>query len=227
MWKWWKSVLEKIFKNRGKGRGRGRKKPTQPPTEAPTKAPTQPPTEAPTKAPTQPPTEAPKAPKADYVCSWAFLRDSYYDSLEKKTIDPITQWTDTYLDAFRAGLQRIEDESNGRIKFTEESNIALAHIRVGQHLMDSESVIAHAYFPFARRDGLAQDVHFDSRDIGMSATMFREVTTHEVLHSLGMEHSSDSRSILYPRYMGIGQIFTEDDKQRLDAAIDALIASYS
>ncbi len=64
------------------------------------------------------------------------------------------------------------------------------------------NVLAHAFFPETPREG---DLHFDEFETwsldGASDTIhLRAVAIHELGHTLGLDHSSDKNSIMYPYY---------------------------
>ena len=83
------------------------------------------------------------------------------------------------------------------------------------------SVLAHAFFPGAGRGG---DAHFDEdenwsemREINREVTSLFAVAVHEFGHSLGLSHSTDKQSLMYPWYSIIPQDLSlpEDDKQAI------------
>ena len=83
------------------------------------------------------------------------------------------------------------------------------------------SVLAHAFFPGAGRGG---DVHFDEdehwserREITKAATSLFAVAVHEFGHSLGLSHSTESNSLMFPWYSTIPQDYSlpRDDKEAI------------
>lgn len=71
------------------------------------------------------------------------------------------------------------------------------------------SVLAHAFFPGKGRGG---DAHFDEdenwsevREISRERTSLFAVAVHEFGHSLGLSHSSDPSSLMYPWYSSVPQ----------------------
>ena len=83
------------------------------------------------------------------------------------------------------------------------------------------SVLAHAFFPGAGRGG---DAHFDEdenwsevREISREATSLFAVAVHEFGHSLGLSHSTDKNSLMYPWYSTVPQDLSlpDDDKQAI------------
>ena len=74
------------------------------------------------------------------------------------------------------------------------------------------SVLAHAFFPGAGRGG---DVHFDEdelwsekREITRAATSLFAVAVHEFGHSLGLSHSTERDSLMFPWYSTIPQDYS-------------------
>jgi len=83
------------------------------------------------------------------------------------------------------------------------------------------SVLAHAFFPGAGRGG---DAHFDEdenwselREINRQVTSLFAVAVHEFGHSLGLSHSTEKHSLMYPWYSTIPQDLSlpDDDKQAI------------
>jgi len=83
------------------------------------------------------------------------------------------------------------------------------------------SVLAHAFFPGAGRGG---DAHFDEdenwsevREISREVTSLFAVAVHEFGHSLGLSHSTDRQSLMYPWYSTVPQDMNlpQDDKQAI------------
>jgi len=74
------------------------------------------------------------------------------------------------------------------------------------------SVLAHAFFPGLGRGG---DVHFDEeeswsdrREISRQATSLFAVAVHEFGHSLGLSHSTEKTSLMFPWYSSIPQHYS-------------------
>ena len=83
------------------------------------------------------------------------------------------------------------------------------------------SVLAHAFFPGQGRVG---DVHFDQdevwserREISRQATSLFAVAVHEFGHSLGLSHSTEKSSLMFPWYSTIPQYFAlpKDDQDAI------------
>ena len=77
------------------------------------------------------------------------------------------------------------------------------------------SVLAHAFFPGQGRGG---DVHFDQeeswsqrREISRQATSLFAVAVHEFGHSLGLSHSTEKTSLMFPWYSTIPQHYSLPD----------------
>jgi hypothetical protein len=89
-------------------------------------------------------------------------------------------------------------------------------IRIGYHLIGDDAVLAHAYLPSDTAvNGLAGDIHFNSITthawtVGgeFPAIGFLEVITHEIGHSLGLDHILFADAIMQPghafRFRGAG-----------------------
>lgn len=102
-------------------------------------------------------------------------------------------------------------------------------IRIGHHDMPE---LAHAYYPGA--DGLAGDVHFASGipwSVGIGHWNFLEAVTHELGHTLGLDHELDEDAIMNPsypshRFDGLGSAFLfQADIRSLQAVYGAGIGS--
>ena len=86
--------------------------------------------------------------------------------------------------------------------------------------------LAHAFYPAPTApESIAGDIHFnDTFDWGAGDPARYDVFTvalHEAGHSLGLAHSSNPSSVMYPMYRGIVSGLAEDDV----AAIQSLYAS--
>ena len=92
-------------------------------------------------------------------------------------------------------------------------------IRVGYHVIDDQTVFAHAYLPWnTDESGLAGDIHFSamsafawSVDGGFTGIDFLEVITHEIGHALGVGHILYADAIMQPyhshRFRGPGTAY--------------------
>lgn len=87
-------------------------------------------------------------------------------------------------------------------------------------------ILAHAFFP---NEGTGGDIHFDDDEkwsdvnngLGNErGTDFFTVALHELGHSLGLMHSPDTGSIMYPYYQGF------DKDQTTFLGYDDVLAMY-
>jgi len=117
-----------------------------------------------------------------------------------------------------------------QLTFTEVHHEAPADIQVSFHrnyhgdgypFDGPGSVLAHAFFPGAGRGG---DAHFDEdenwsevREISREVTSLFAVAVHEFGHSLGLSHSTEKSSLMYPWYSMVPQDYAlpDDDKQAI------------
>lgn len=92
-------------------------------------------------------------------------------------------------------------------------------IRIGAVEIDGADgdTLAQAYLPYSDTQGLAGDLQFD-KDESWSRNnggYFLETMTHELGHSLGLEHEEDVDAIMNPfiaeRYAGLGDGFLLED----------------
>lgn len=92
------------------------------------------------------------------------------------------------------------------------------------------AVLAHAFFPGLGRGG---DAHFDlaehwseARAISREETSLYAVAVHEFGHSLGLSHSSDKASLMYPWYSSVPRDLTlpSDDLQAIQHLYGAAAA---
>ncbi|GFO16391.1 matrix metalloproteinase-1 [Plakobranchus ocellatus] len=115
------------------------------------------------------------------------------------------------------------------IKFEEETGAEEADIRVlfarrehgpkNDPVFDgkksSNNTLAHAWGPSSRTKGLSGDVHFDEEDDWSDATELFIVAVHELGHSMGLKHSNDRSSIMYPIYQDVTKL-SQDDLDGVD-----------
>jgi hypothetical protein len=104
-------------------------------------------------------------------------------------------------------------------------------LRFGHHYIDGgegANTLAHAYFPST--NGIGGDLHFDSGNTWTtnpaSGVDIIEVATHEIGHSLGLNHEETNNAIMNPyygaRYSGPGSAFLlQDDINGIQAQYGA------
>jgi len=91
--------------------------------------------------------------------------------------------------------------------------------------------LAHAFFPY-KYDAIGGDIHFDEQENWSSAhdsrnnnnedyntISFLSVAVHEIGHSLGLGHSADTESVMFPYYKAL-----DDTNPRL--GYDDILATY-
>ncbi|XP_059141142.1 stromelysin-1-like isoform X1 [Physella acuta] len=81
---------------------------------------------------------------------------------------------------------------------------------------DRANVLAHAWGPHVQPKGLNGDVHFDEDDTWSNTDTLLGVAVHELGHTMGLLHSSDSSSIMYPVYRD-STVLTRDDLDGINA----------
>jgi len=104
-------------------------------------------------------------------------------------------------------------------------------LRFGHHYIDGgagANVLAHAYYPSS--SGLGGDLHFDNGNTWTvnpaSGVDIIEVATHEIGHSIGLNHEETADAIMNPyyggRYSGPGSAFLlQDDINGIQAQYGA------
>ncbi|KAF7594725.1 hypothetical protein BBP40_008432 [Aspergillus hancockii] len=70
-------------------------------------------------------------------------------------------------------------------------------------------VLAHAFFPLISSGELAGDMHFDE-DEDWTEEFVQQVALHELGHSLGLDHSNDPNSVMYPFFNGKSRLELDD-----------------
>jgi hypothetical protein len=78
-------------------------------------------------------------------------------------------------------------------------------------------VLAHAFFPPPNGGCIAGDLHFDEAETwvtpgtGGTGIDLATVAAHELGHALGLKHSTDQNSLMYPYYSGRRAYLSYDD----------------
>jgi hypothetical protein len=72
------------------------------------------------------------------------------------------------------------------------------------------NVLAHAWGPGYNPKGLAGDVHFDEDDNWKNRSTLLGVAVHELGHAMGLGHSDDKESIMYPVYRDVVELGRDD-----------------
>ncbi|KAJ1712029.1 matrix metalloproteinase [Aspergillus flavus] len=102
-----------------------------------------------------------------------------------------------------------DEEEDISIEFTQ------THHGDGYPFDGPGNVLAHAFFPLPSSGVLAGDMHFDEAE-KWTTTFLRQVALHELGHSLGLSHSSDPNSVMWPWFNGKSKL-ERDDIARIQA----------
>ena len=96
-------------------------------------------------------------------------------------------------------------------------------------------MLAHAFFPPPNGGAIAGDIHFDesetwtlnTRTSASQPVDLVTVAAHEIGHSLGLDHSSDSDALMFASYTGSHRFLDIDDIQGIQSIYGSNVAGLS
>jgi len=156
-------------------------------------------------------------------CKWSGCNVTYYFQNTSSDINS----TDAK-NAIKWAFNLWANELGGALTFTEVTSSASANIIIlwgsgdhgdGNPFDGTNGVLAHAFYPCGGGAGYPGDLHFDESETwtistsssGLQPIDLYTVAAHEIGHSLGFAHSSNSSALMYAYYSGSHRYLSSDD----------------
>ncbi|OGM44718.1 matrix metalloproteinase [Aspergillus bombycis] len=131
-----------------------------------------------------------------------------YKDAETQIKEVVAEWQEHFKYP-RINMAENEEEEDISIEFTKTDH------GDGYPFDGPGNVLAHAFFPIPSSGVLAGDMHFDEAE-KWTSEFLRQVALHELGHSLGLDHSSDPNSVMWPWFNGKSKL-EPDDIARIQA----------